>query len=239
MNVLKLTQDVANKFGVTPPTTLYGSLEPIAIRMIALLEDECRFLRNKRCWPQQKKEATITTSSGRDKYPLPSDFYAWIPGTEYDRSLTAKLQGPLSDSEFNERLYGITTNNRTAYRIFGPDANPASSGGQFQSNPTPTTIFTIKFNYCTEYMFYNSTYTTGSETIASDTDVCLFDDDIVLKGVEWRYRESKGQAYAEQQKEHSDMVDSAVARWQSTFRGNFNGAAARSRYTVPPGGWSL
>lgn len=240
MTVLKIAKDVGNKLGVTPSATLYGSVDAFAIRMIALLEDECRFLRNQRIFPQQKKLHSFTVTSARVKYPLPSDFYAAVPGTTYDSQLDRRMVGPISDPAFNERLYGQGSNSHTAWRIYGPDANPASSGGQFYINPAPsnsTDVYT--FDYITKNLFYNSTYATGSETIAADTDVPLFDDDIVLKGVEWRYRESKGQSFDTQKAEHAVLLNAAVARWAPTFRGKFSRMVDGPRYSILDGGWSL
>jgi hypothetical protein len=240
VNVLKLAKDVANKVGVSPPTALFGSTQPISLRFVTLIEDEARHLRNMWAFPQQKKPHSFTVSSGRDRYPLPSDFYSTVPGTTYDAQLDRRMIGPLNDGDWNEMVHGRGATNTTAWRISGPDGNPASSGGQFEIYPVPSNSSDIYlFEYLTKNMFYSSTYTSGSETIAADTDVCLFDDDIVLKGVEWRYRESKGQQYATQKAEHDAMVSSAVARWQPTYRGSFSLMPQGGTYTIPDGGWSF
>jgi len=240
VNVLKIAQDVARKIGVTPPTALFGSTQPISVRLVSLLEDECRFLRNQRIFPNQKKNHSFMVTSARVKYPLPADFYAAVPGTTYDSQLDRRMIGPLSDPAFNERIYGQGSNSHTGWRIFGPDANPASSGGQFYIDPPPansTDVYT--FDYITKYMFYSDDYATGSETIAADTDVCLFDDDVVLKGVEWRYRESKGQQFETQRAEHASLLNAAVARWAPQYRGTFGSQVDGPRYSVPDGSWSF
>ena len=240
MNVLKIAKDVAYKVGVAPPTSLYGSTQAISLRFVTLLEDECRFLRNQRIFPQQKKNHSFTVTSGRSKYRLPTDFYAAVPGTTYDSQLNRRMVGPISDPMFNERIYGQGSSSNTAWRIFGPDANPASSGGQFYIDPAPTNSTDVySFDYITKNLFYDSTYATGSETIAADSDVCIFDDDIVLKGVEWRYLKSKGQSYDTEKQEHADLINSAVARWAPTYRGKFGSPVSGPRYTIKDGGWSL
>jgi hypothetical protein len=150
------------------------------------------------------------------------------------------MVGPISDPAFNERLYGQGSNSHAAWRIFGPDANPASSGGQFYIDPPPannTDVYT--FDYITKNLFYTSNYATGSETITADTDVPLFDDDIVLKGVEWRYRESKGQSFDTQKAEHDMLLNAAVSRWAPTFRGKFSGMVDGPRYSIPDGDWGI
>jgi hypothetical protein len=240
VNVLKMAQDVARKIGVTPPTALFGSTAPISVRMVALLEDQGRYLRERCVWPQQKKFHTITTTASRSKYPFPSDFYAWVPGTTIDQQYADRLVGPLTDSEWNDRVYAEGYESRPAFRVYGPDGNPASSGGQIEIHPTPASNgLTYTFDYLTKNLFYTSNYVTGSETISADTDVSLFDDDIMLKGLEWRYRESKGQQYGEQKAEHDRMVDAAAARWAGTYKGSFANRMNEMKISVPRGGWSL
>lgn len=235
MNVLDLAKTVAYKVGVAPPSALFGSTHSLSLRMIALLYDQARYLRNQRVFPQQKKSATITTVNGDDLYPLATDFYATLPGTQYDNQLEMRMEGPLSDANMNDRIYGGAPNTTPAYRVFGV---PVSTGN-LQIKPTPTEDnLTYTYDYITKYMFFSSAWASGSETIAADTDLCIFDDDIMVKGVEWRFRESKGQQYQEQKAEHDKMVDSAVARWQATYRGSFGGNEWDGpRYSVPNGSW--
>lgn len=87
--------------------------------------------------------------AGQQFYPLPENFFAALLGTQYDQTAKFPLIGPLSDAQFAMRQYGLAGFTPfPAFRIFGPDANPQSAGGQFQVWPTPSgSGKTIAFEY--------------------------------------------------------------------------------------------
>lgn len=123
---------------LTPPSALISATDSSSLQLLELFYETGRELRNIRWWPQLKKRHEIRLISGRDSYPLPADFYAAIPDTQYDQNNNWQLQGALPDGDWNERLYGyFTIENRKAFRVFGPDINKVSGGGQFKVHPTP------------------------------------------------------------------------------------------------------
>src|SRR5690606_30973519 len=101
--------------------------------------------------------------------PLPEDFYAPSPFTEWNNNDNRRLMGPLSDSEFTGRLYGgFGSSNNFEYRFFGPDSNPHTSGGQFNVYPTPASVIECSFEYLTSSTFLpknwepSTAYTSGT-----------------------------------------------------------------------------
>lgn len=83
-------------------------------------------------------------------------------------------------------------------------------------------------------------YGTPYETFLADDDQCLFDDDIMIHGLKWRYKQSKDQDYQGDQLAHKALVDQTRSR----FHGSYVGGGARNmrygpRYWVPDRGWSL
>lgn len=135
---LELVQRACWEANIPAPTSLVSQTSPSILQLINLFYSTGRELREARYFPELKKKHIVRLNSGQERYPLPEDFYAAIPETNWDKQNQWQMQGPLSDGMWNARLYGyITIDNRKAFRIFGPDINPSSGGGQFQISPTP------------------------------------------------------------------------------------------------------
>lgn len=170
--VLSVIQSALYSIGVQPPTTLISNTDPGALQIYNLLLEESRYLRNQRIFPQSKKVYTFNLKSSRSQYPLPKDFYAALPGTQFNRSNKFPLIGPLGDGDFNYRLYGtVSFENRVAYRVFGPDLNPATGSGQFQVNPTPGTTTegqVITFDYISSSVFLPPNWVAATVTAVND-----------------------------------------------------------------------
>lgn len=265
--VLALVQSAMYELGVPAPSSIVGT-DSVGLQLKNLLYAECRFLRSQRIFPQTKKKYTFTLTASRTKYPLPEDFFASLPDTQWDATNRWPLNGPMSDGEFNYRLYGtVSVQNLRAYRIFGPDINPTTGGGQFQIDPSPTATDSLTYEYVSKNMFlpknwsastafgassycnangniYSTTaggttgstepsHTTGSasdgsvtwvyvsaayETIVLDTDLCIFDDDVVIQGLKYRYRVAKGEDPSVEMAEHERLLGVSKARYFGSFR---------------------
>lgn len=150
---LSLIQQSAWETNIPAPTSVAGATDPATLQLLSLFYATGRELRQRRWWPQLKKKYYLQLQTNQTQYKLPQDFYAALPSTYWDQANKWELQGPMSDREWNYRIYGyVTVENRKAYRILGPDMNPNSDLGQFFINPTPTTTSAstlITFEYIT------------------------------------------------------------------------------------------
>lgn len=150
---LSLVQSACYEANIPAPTALAGATDPAVLQLLNLFYATGRELRQRRWWPQLKKKYYLPLRTNKAQYKLPQDFYAALPSTHWDQANKWELNGPMSDREWNYRIYGyVTVENRKAYRILGPDMNPNSDLGQFYLNPTPTTTSAstmITFEYIT------------------------------------------------------------------------------------------
>lgn len=174
LTCLELVQSALYDIGVTPPSSIVSTtIEQRQLKNI--LYAEARHLRGTRIFPQCKKTYSFQLTENRDKYPLPPDYYASLLGTQWDTSNKFPMIGPLSDADFDYRLYGVVSfENQVAYRIFGPDINPTTGGGQFQVNPKPSSLNdTCAFDYISKTMFlppnfaFSTVYATGVKVNAN------------------------------------------------------------------------
>lgn len=241
MNVLTIVETALDELGMPYPAALTSTTDPTQRQCKALLYAASRFLRSQRTWAQLKKKHSVTLANGRYQYPLPADYYAALPNTQWDENNDWRLIGPLADSEMTDRTIGLdSVTTRIAYRIFGPDLNPASTAGQFKIDPVPTADGAVlSFEYIIKNFFVDSTYTTYAEAISANTDYSLFDDDLMVAEFKWRYLRAKKKDYDQEKADAQAMLDSAVSRWNGEFKGSFTGRKRLEPYKIPDGSWSI
>lgn len=171
MNVLELVQAFGYEAGIgAVPTTLIGLSDVAQLKILHLLYATHRKLRAVSRFPTQKKKYSFTTTASRRTYPLPKDFYAMIGNTEWDQNENRPMDGALSDQRIQSRLYLYELSGPPyGYRVFGPDGNPATTGGQFEVDPTPSEAVTLSFEYISKSLFIPKYWEAG-ESVTSGSD---------------------------------------------------------------------
>jgi len=289
---LSIVQSVRKRLNLPAITALVGATDPDELQMIELLYAVCEELRQARCWIQLKRSHSFATVATQASYQLPADFYSPLLNTHWNATEDERLIGPATDDDF---MYltesGSSSTQNYTFRVFGRDENTASGGGQFQVNPTPSAVQTLKFeylsrsfllprNWVTATVYAASAYcnasgniyqtaaggtsgitvpshTTGSvidgvggvtwtyvsaayETLVADTDLVVFDSDLVTLGVKAKWLEESGGEYGEAKAEFEDKIDRAVSRYRWPIIGSMCGGGYRRNYSVTPRrGWTL
>lgn len=65
-------------------------------------------------------------------------------------------------------------------------------------------------------------YSTPYESIIVDEDLCMFDDDLVICGLKWRYLKSIGENFEPERGEYARLLKGAMARFQMPKMGTFS-----------------
>lgn len=292
--VLALVQEVCYRIGIQAPTALYSATDNHGRQLRALLYEVAEELRNTRGFPQQKKTYTFDLEASRTEYPLPVDFWAPVLQTHWNNDTNRRLNGPVSDATFSEFLQGSGAGSSGySYRIFGPDGNNYTAGGQFNVYPTPSSAEELSFVYYSRNLFLPkywqpaTAYTSGQyvssngniylcdtsgtshastapdgvtaniadgtaqwdyqnilyETILADTDICVFDDDVMKIGLKAKFLGEKTFPAAEQARaDYAQLLLSAKTRMLGSFVGSFDGRGVSG---VPwptratDGGWTF
>lgn len=143
-------------------TNFYVASTPGALQVRQILIDVLEELRSYTYWQHLVKTYTVATSANRAKYPLPKDFMALTPKTQWNSSRQLRLNGPQLDSQMSGYLYGVDNNTYNyAFRIVGPDFNDETDGGQIELSPTPTSAENLVFEYLTSNLFIPPNWTQG------------------------------------------------------------------------------
>ena len=82
-------------------------------------------------------------------------------------------------------------------------------------------------------------YDSAYETVIADTDLCVYDADLLKIGLRAAYMKDAGGAYQAVEQEFKQKLPAAARRHRGTYISNFAGTEAGPRYRVPYRGWSL
>lgn len=240
MNVLQIIQASARLLNQPVPSAYNGNAQ-----LLECLDETSRELRALKCFPQQKQTHSFTTTAARSKYPLPANFYSALLNTHMDQTRKWRLR-PISDSRFNYKLYGPGSGDPVyEFRIFGPDSNPASSGGQFELYPTPASTDTISYDYIAAFLYQTSAWSVAGnlQTPAAGTDLPIFDDQLLITGLCSKYLEMRGLDNSQIEGRYRRGMEKATSRYDQPQVGRLS-RRIRSfgrRYFPADGdgGWSI
>ena len=243
---LSIIQTTMYRMNESAPTSLVTSVNKDTRQLLHLLYEVCELIRAQKCWDVQKRKHTITISSSdvtaeRTQYPLPQDFYAPVPETFFNDSEDLPMNGPVNDSNMAWRLYGNAPGSLNyTYRIFGMDANPSTTAGQIELNPTPSAEQTLKLEYQSRTFILPSTYsipTAPGETVSADTDLVVFDSDLVIQGLKSVFKRETGGDWQPDYQLFKDMMGTAGSRMKASYIGSMGSSSGRPRYRQPYRSW--
>lgn len=178
--LLQICQNVLNENGqFNVPDTIVGNTDPAAVQLLALANRAGRSIAYDNTWQILSKSYTFPTNDGTENYALPSDFYAFINMTYWNRTTYREMVGPVSAAFWEMLKSGnfAAAGINLYFRIYG---------NLFYIYPTPTSADTIAYQY------KSSQWISGKTEFSVDADVPLIDADLITLGVRWRFLASKG-----------------------------------------------
>jgi hypothetical protein len=191
------------------PATIVGNTDPTAVRLLALANRTGRNLlkvQGSAPWQAAIKTYTFSTVNGTATYALPSDFESFLALTMWDRTNHVYLKGPISATEYevlNSGSVTIASQIMSYFRVVG---------NLFTIFPTPTSARTIAFQYGSKWWVdTNSDGVADSDVFVNDTDTTIFDDDLMVLGVRWRFLAADGGAFDVEKDEFQQALDAALA----------------------------
>lgn len=208
--ILQIAQNVARSIGIDPPGSLVANTEDTPQRMLQAIREAGRAL-TRRDWVRLTYGYSFTTTSGITQYPLPTSptFDHMVPDSAWDRTNIHKARGPGSSQAYQraqaDMLTGITFARPWTLRA---DGNRVTV---FELEDDPGDDFTIAYDYVTaEWLFDGgSTY---SDTITSDSQVTVYQDELIEAAVLWRVRRALGLEYADHRVEADRLEASMFAQ---------------------------
>lgn len=244
--VLDVIQRVSRAVGITAPTSAVASSDDNALQMVELLNQECRSLASRHDWSFMRSEAAFsalaTTSQGTLTSLCGATFYGVkgiVNDTMWNATRQLPIYGPTSNPRWQARKMMNVAGPYSEYRLSG-ELNFGDS--LLVITPAPTAGDSIHFQYKTKWFVLRSTSSQERvENIEADNDTLVFDQDLLLAGLEWRWLRKKGLSYAEEFASYEALVASAIRNDGSKPRLQMDGPNERYRagIVVPIGDWSL
>lgn len=177
--------------------------------------------------------ASARLTFAQDTYDLPPDFDRYIGQTWWDRTNRWRLIGP--DSPQSDQLV------RSGVFTTGPRRRWRQTGGKWRVWPAPfgNTPGALVFDYITKN-WCSTEAGVAADVMTADTDVPLFDPQLIVLGVKWRTWQAKGFEYAAMQQEYVDAVHAkfgADGGNPDLYLNRRAGPTLISNANIPDGNW--
>jgi hypothetical protein len=166
-------------------------------------------------WVPLLRETTFTTLAA-DAQPVnavPSDLDHFVDNSMWDRTLTRPVVGPISPQIWEAwKARPVLTSVVFGFTI---------RGYQMFTAPNPPAGDLVAYQYVTNQAVYPlgaSTDGSGNPVLSTqqyfenDTDTCVFDTEILVKGVRWCFLRAKGLSYEQEYQQWIEAVQMEASR---------------------------
>lgn len=238
-NCKEIVQEICGNLGLVKPNTAVSSNDLQIIQMLSILNEEGSKLARRHPWQLFCDEATFTTVAAAAQGTIttitggPANArFKILDETMWNRTTRAIVMGPLSPEERQGRL-AITTN--------GPYSEYYIRGDVLYFDPVPSAGDEVYFEYQSKNWVTSLDGLTKRERFLEDEDLPIFDDELLLAGVKWRWNKSKGLDYQEDFMDYEAMVAGAMVADATARRIKLDQMARglRTGIFTPSGSWNL
>lgn len=201
MTCLTLVQTATARLGLFTPTAVVTNPDPQVQQFLALANEEGQSLAESTNWQALRKQATFTTVAAEQQGLLS----AIAPGckfivndTIWNRSLRMPVFGPLSPQVWQQQAAMFYQGPWNQFRVFGDAINfiPEPPAGQ---------------QCAFEYVTRNWT-ASDAESFQSDADTSLLDEQVMVLGVIWRFKQAKGLDFTSDLTKYQRQVANLLSR---------------------------
>lgn len=203
MTLLTIAQDAAGRLALPIPTTLVGSTDKQAVRLLRLAKEVGKSLNRAAPWKKLQREHVFTTVEGEEQPDgLPTDFDWIMPDTIFDRALRRPVEGPISPEEWQTFKSRWVARVWPAYRIRGETMllTPSQPAGK-----------TFAFEYISR-MWCKAADGTEQDNWLADTDVPILDEELHILGLVTRFKWRSGLDYADDLANFNGELAQAIMR---------------------------
>lgn len=235
MALLDIIQAVASELGtVTIPDMVFGNTDPLVVTLLGLANREGKSLSSKYQWSALRKSIQFSAVAAGDQGALAdiADGFKYMLGdTLWNADQRRPIQGGLTPQQYQQLV---------ATQITGPWVRYTIYGGHLYFIPAPTAGDTILMEYMSKNWCTDENGLNASDKWATDTDLAILDDDLMVLGIRWRFLRAKGFDYAEEFAQYQSEVADAIARDGAPGHLVFGEAQGALGYPCyPEGSWNI
>lgn len=237
MSVLSIIQDFARRHALAVPTGVIGSADTTVVQLYQILSDVLDELVEESKFNVITREALFTVTATENQgsmQSLATEGYSWAYfETFFDRTLKRPLYGPLNETEWQEIKALPNPGPFYKFRIRGDD---------LLINPAPTApLSQIAFEYASSWAVTDAGGT-AKATITADTDLMIFPEKIIKRGLAYQWKQLKGLPYQEDKDQYYELLNGYIATDKVKRRINLahpNPVDIRPGVFVPSGNWPV
>lgn len=203
MTILSVIQDAAKFIGVQVPDAVFASTVREHVELASIAQEMAERIASGHDWQQFSRVATITGDGSTEAFDLPSDYDRMlVKASVWSSSLETALS-PITSLdrwlELDVQSFDFVINAWTIY------------GGQMNIKPALATGVTAKYYYQSNLIVAPAS---GSNKVAftADDDTFRLDERLLKLGIIWRWKETKGQSYAEPMADYEELKERLVVR---------------------------
>lgn len=196
-NILEICQEAADLTATQRPIDLFSEASQQEAIFLSVAKDTLDSLLRYGNWQELTKEGYFITHSGQSNYfihDICPDFYCLLNNTVYIKNSSEKIIGAITPEEwmkekyFNEKSIGVK------FKI---------QNGIFKFLTPPSEGLKIVFQYRSANVVYDAKQGYEEKTILTkNTDIPIFDEYLVKKGIVWRWYRRNGMPYEEEYNEY-------------------------------------
>ena len=196
-NILEICQEAADLVATQRPTSLFSGASQQEAIFLSIAKDTLDSLLRYGDWQELTKEGYLITYAGHCHYPICefcADFYALLNNTVYIKNTSEKVIGAITPEEWMKEKYFNIPSINLKFKI---------QNGMFKFLTPPPSGMKIVFQYRSANIVYDAL--SGYEektTLTKNTDVPIFDEFLVKKGIVWRWYRRNGMPYEEEYNEY-------------------------------------
>lgn len=232
--LLSIVQRASDELTLPRPAVVIASLDPQIRQLLALLQEEGRYLMMAHEWSFLRTLYTFPTVASTATYAVPADFDRYINGTFWDQTNKMQVMGP--DTAQADRWRQQSTTGQAGIR-----KNFRLVGSNIQLFPTPADVATIGYEYISNKWARSNASVAQTEFLA-DADTSLFDPYLMLKGLKWRFLSTKGLDAQVAQAEYQNYLDMCKGKdntGETLCMGGQSGSPFLSLDNVPDSGYAV
>lgn len=238
MNALEVVREACSVVGIPKPSVAVTSGDRGVLQLVGLLNTEGRQLSARYDWQALIREVAHTTLAQEDQGAIDTIIGATnayrriLNETLWNRSRKEPVCGPRSSLDW-QMLKTLD--------LSGPFTEYVIRGGRLLFTPAPAAGESVYFEYLSRNWATSADGTTQKRAVSNDEDVFLLDDEIMVIGLTWRWRQAKGLSYAEDFRTYESLVADAMARDGTKKRLSLAREAGgpERRIAISPGSWPL
>jgi hypothetical protein len=235
MSVLSVIQSHCRVHALNVPSSVVSSTDTGVQQLLGILSELLDEMVNESKFNVITLETVFTVIAAEDQGALqtlaPSGYSFAYFETFFDRTLRRPLYGPLDETEWQQIK---------ALPNPGPFYKFRIRGDHLLINPAPTApLSKIAFEYASSWCVRSSAGVPKA-AITADDDIFAFPENILKRGLAFRWKHIKGLPYQEDQTQYYNLLNNYIARDKVKRRVNVaepQQPSIKPGVFVPSGNW--